>query len=220
MLLRLADVLRWAGCLSSCWCYLMVELSCWCHAGAAIAVSLPALEQCCVLLPTACWTVDPGAWSLMMDGTPKWMLIMLVAGKALGWLVDPFGRNPEAVFALKWIMHLKIWMKWDRTSLSTALESSFTGSGGILITKTLARLCREVYSGFRLAEAECCVISVANRPSLDWRDGAAHAGAAECGVDLDVQIGFRFPTANAVPMPVAGVADESGEVVSIPNLSP
>ncbi|GMH28227.1 hypothetical protein Nepgr_030070 [Nepenthes gracilis] len=43
-----------------------------------------------------CWTVDPGAWSLMMDGTPKWMLIMLVAEKALGWLDDPFGRNPEA----------------------------------------------------------------------------------------------------------------------------
>ncbi|GMH12867.1 hypothetical protein Nepgr_014708 [Nepenthes gracilis] len=65
-----------------------------------------------------CWTVDPGAWILMMDGTPKWLLIMLApmlklldaapssdavedgrkvyAEKALGWLDVPFGRNPEA----------------------------------------------------------------------------------------------------------------------------
>ncbi|GMH24784.1 hypothetical protein Nepgr_026627 [Nepenthes gracilis] len=65
-----------------------------------------------------CRTVDPGAWILMMDGTPKWVLIMLApmlklldaapssdavedgrkvyAEKALGWLDVPFGRNPEA----------------------------------------------------------------------------------------------------------------------------
>ncbi|GMH16179.1 hypothetical protein Nepgr_018020 [Nepenthes gracilis] len=34
-----------------------------------------------------------------MDGTPMWMLIMLIAGKALGWLIDPLGRNPEAGFS-------------------------------------------------------------------------------------------------------------------------
>ncbi|GMH25894.1 hypothetical protein Nepgr_027737 [Nepenthes gracilis] len=56
---------------------------------------LPDADAAC-RLDANCWTVDPGAWSLTMDGTPKWMLIMLVAGKALGWLVDPLGRNPEA----------------------------------------------------------------------------------------------------------------------------
>ncbi|GMH23537.1 hypothetical protein Nepgr_025380 [Nepenthes gracilis] len=75
------------------------ELSCWCHAG---AIDGGVLFLCRLWSNVAwcfqrnCWTVDPGAWSLTMDGTPKWMLIMLVAGKALGWLVDPLGRNPEA----------------------------------------------------------------------------------------------------------------------------
>ncbi|GMH12850.1 hypothetical protein Nepgr_014691 [Nepenthes gracilis] len=46
-----------------------------------------------------CWTFDPGVWSLMMDGTPLWMLIMLIAGMALDWLIDPLGRNPEAGFS-------------------------------------------------------------------------------------------------------------------------
>ncbi|GMH04708.1 hypothetical protein Nepgr_006548 [Nepenthes gracilis] len=43
----------------------------------------------------------------MMDGTPKWMLIMLVAEKALGCLDDPFGGNPELVHSrqvLRWIV--------------------------------------------------------------------------------------------------------------------
>ncbi|GMH24774.1 hypothetical protein Nepgr_026617 [Nepenthes gracilis] len=43
-----------------------------------------------------CWTFHPGVWSLMMDGTPLWMLIMLIARMALDWLIDPLGRNPEA----------------------------------------------------------------------------------------------------------------------------
>ncbi|GMH23529.1 hypothetical protein Nepgr_025372 [Nepenthes gracilis] len=92
----------WVLAAFCCQCCEMVDAGCLAVEAVgpwfSIAVSLPALEQCCVLLPTDCWTVDPGVWSLMMDGTPKWMLIMLVAGKALGWLVDPFGRNPEASF--------------------------------------------------------------------------------------------------------------------------
>ncbi|GMH19825.1 hypothetical protein Nepgr_021666 [Nepenthes gracilis] len=41
----------------------------------------------------------------------------------------------------------------------------------------------------------------------------------ECDVDLDVQIASDSLQQPAVPMPVAGVADESGGVVSITNLS-
>ncbi|GMH16177.1 hypothetical protein Nepgr_018018 [Nepenthes gracilis] len=57
----------------------------------SLMLILPAVDLVFELLDCGSWSV-----SLTMDGTPMWMLIMLIAGKALGWLIDPLGRNPEA----------------------------------------------------------------------------------------------------------------------------
>ncbi|GMH22129.1 hypothetical protein Nepgr_023972 [Nepenthes gracilis] len=44
-----------------------------------------------------------------MDGTPMWMLIMLILGMALGWLIDPLGRILKRVHTanfLRWLLLL------------------------------------------------------------------------------------------------------------------